>query len=104
MRHGKSAGGNRMLHGRVLEARLYDRELTRDEVAAVASGQSNFFPNDKVIAAMTDHERRQWESLQERSAALDAKRNDSMSKIDPNQPWVDLAHSIFNMKEFIYVR
>ena len=38
------------------------------------------------------------------SASLQTQAEGRNRQANPNQPWVDLAHSILNMKEFIYVR
>ena len=56
MRHGTSAGGNRMLAGKILRARLYDRALNAEEIAASASG-TDTVKSSAVVAALSSEER-----------------------------------------------
>ncbi|MBC8112897.1 MAG: DUF1549 domain-containing protein, partial [Candidatus Saccharimonas sp.] len=58
LRHGTSAGGNRMLNGLIASARLYDRALTAEEVA-IAAGSANTFVTEAEIAAKLSAEDRQ---------------------------------------------
>ena len=50
LRHGTSAGGNRMLNALIASARLYDRALTAEEVS-IAAGSANTFVTEAEIAA-----------------------------------------------------
>ena len=100
MRHGKTVIEKRMLHGRILHARLYDRALHSEEVAASA----DFVSNERLFTVLDNVERQKWTELQSRIAALKAKVEAASIASDPDQHWIDLAHSILNMKEFIYVR
>ncbi len=56
MRHGTAAGGNRMLAGTILRARLYDRALNAEEIAASASGTDKI-NSSAVVAALSSEER-----------------------------------------------
>ncbi|MFK8112996.1 MAG: DUF1553 domain-containing protein [Rubripirellula sp.] len=103
MRHGKVASGNRMLRGRILHARLYNRALTADEVSAAATGTALSISPQQITQAMSEDERKRRDELQTQLATLRSKMKASVN-VQPNQQWVDLAHSLFNMKEFIYVR
>ena len=47
------AAGTRFLTGRILEARLFDRALTPDEVAALAGVESDFVSEADVIASLS---------------------------------------------------
>ena len=58
LRHGTSAGGNRMLNGLIASARLYDRALSSEEVA-IAAGSANAFVTEAEIAAKLSVEDRQ---------------------------------------------
>jgi hypothetical protein len=70
MRHGPP-GGNRMLAGVVAEARLYDRALTPDEVAAsFAAGGP--VPEDALAAALTPEARERRSKVLE---AIEARRS-----------------------------
>ena len=50
LRHGTSAGDNRMLSGTIASARLYDKALSAEEVA-ITAGSANTFVTEAEIAA-----------------------------------------------------
>lgn len=106
IRHGSPTAG-RMLSGRILEARLYDRALTSDEIAAAASKKSDYVSQSDLIAALTPEEQAHWKTLSVSKDNLTASVN-RQAEIAPqsgrDEVWTDLALAIFNMKEFIYVR
>lgn len=104
MRHGKKIQGNRMLRGRVLDARLYNRALSAEEINAVASGMPLPISKQEIHAAMSVSERKRRDELQTQIDRCRSKLKSSSEDVTPNQHWIDLAHSLFNMKEFIYVR
>ena len=52
---------------------------------------------------LSDVERTELETLQQRLQEL-GQQLDKQPEYGPADPWVDLAHAMFNMKEFIYVR
>ncbi len=106
LRHADAVSG-RLLRGKILEARLYDRALTLEEIEAIAAKNANFISEKRLIAALTEAERTQWARWQsERS--MHAKALESLEDVAPesgrDEVWSDLALAIFNMKEFIYVR
>lgn len=69
LRHG-SPGGNRLLNGRIERARLYNRALTADEVAASAFvGGSSVVPVSAMLAAMTAEQRDKVKLLDEQIEA-----------------------------------
>jgi hypothetical protein len=102
-RHGSPAG-NRPLRGQILQARLYDRALTGDEAYASFTGDPNFVSFADVLAALTSGERAEFDRL--KSALIAAKENlETMNRQRGlANEWGDLAHAIFNLKEFVYVR
>ncbi len=106
IRHGYGGGG-RILMGRILEARLYDRALTPEEVAAAARKESNFISQRDLLAALTTAERTAWqrtsEEVEKRKAHV-ARLRELAPKAGSEEVWTDLALAIFNTKEFIYVR
>ena len=106
IRHGYGGGG-RLLKGRILEARLYDRALTAEEVAATATRQTHFVTQDQRLAALTPAEHRRWRAFSQRKiqqkTAVD-RLADIAPQAGEDEVWTDLALAIFNMKEFIYVR
>jgi hypothetical protein len=105
LRHGTGAGPGRMLSGKVLKARLYDRALNPAEVLASAGGNPNYISEKDILAAMSAVQRKQ---LSELNASL-KKLNTEMNVLektgaDAPNPWRDLAQAMFNLKEFIYVQ
>jgi hypothetical protein len=65
LRHG-SPGGNRLLDGRIERARLYDRSLTPDEVAASAfAAGSSVVPFAHMLAAMTNDQKALLKQLED---------------------------------------
>jgi mono/diheme cytochrome c family protein len=72
VRH-EPAGGNRLLAGTIVQARLYDRALTAEEVAASAAG-GPFLTEAELLARLTPQARRQREGLRDRLASIAAER------------------------------
>ena len=65
-------GGNKYLHVSIDKARLYNRALTADEVAAAAGGRSYVAEKD-LLSEMTRGERQQHDGLLESIAASEAE-------------------------------
>ncbi len=104
LRHGNPSG-NRMLTGKILEARLYDRALQPDEVEAIASDATSFVSERDVIAALTPAQAKQLEEARARIAELEREQMKFGSPpVAEHQEWTDLAHAIFNLKEYLYMR
>jgi hypothetical protein len=103
LRHGP-VKPDRLLKGRILEARLYDRPLTADEIARSATQSGAFIPEKVWVAALPEHEQAEHAGLRQKESLL---RDNLESLGAPGRPvdeWADLAHALFNLKEFIYVR
>jgi hypothetical protein len=62
LRHGE-ARPDRLLAGAVVRARLYDRALAPEEVAASAAASGAFFDPDALLAALTPDERAEREEI-----------------------------------------
>ncbi len=104
LRHGEP-GGNRMLRGRILEARLYDRALSAPE-AASASG-SPAPSREQLLLQLGAGERERHRQAEAEHARLSGRLQEleeRMRGVGPHPAWSDLALSMFNLKEFIYVR
>ena len=103
LRHG-APSGDRLLRGRIDEAAVFDRALSAEEVAALASGSGNYVSTKDLLAAMTANERQRYGHAK----TTESKLRDELKAMDamPSPPsgWADLAHAIFNLKEFIYLR
>ena len=98
---------NGFLAGRIYRARLYDRALSPEEVLASSANNLLLLVTEKELdAALTEDQRTRRGKLEEviRSSeeALKALERDGFS--DPLRPLKSLAHSIFNLKEFVYLR
>ncbi|MCA9074287.1 MAG: DUF1553 domain-containing protein [Planctomycetaceae bacterium] len=101
------AGGNRFLKGRILQARLYDRALSAEEIAAVANEEMQFVPLREILAELSSEQRQTYERLTAEIAQLETERERLAPIGNSNgqsQVWQEVAMTIFNLKEFIYVR
>jgi len=108
LRHGKGTGANRMLSGRILEAALYDRALMPDEISAAASGDRTFVSDRDIENTLSQQQKAQKAELENTIATLESRaasfhKNDTALPVEQRR-WQDLAHAIFNLKEFIYLR
>lgn len=103
LRHG-NPGGNRLLTGKIFEARLYDRALQSDEIKAIAIGATSFVSEREVFAVLAPAQAKQIEKARVRIAELNRDRKAFGSPAAEQQEWTDLAHAIFNLKEFLYMR
>jgi hypothetical protein len=107
LRHGTSASGNRPLRGRIFEAHLFDKALSESEISALSGGNPIFVTEAEILQSLTPEEKAESEKLEDEIEKLQ-KRISSTSKTDtgfsPDElPWRDLAHAMFNLKEFIYL-
>jgi hypothetical protein len=105
LRHGTGAGGNRMLAGRILKARLYDRALEPDEVRASYGGNPNYISERDLLAAMSEPHRKQVAGLNSELAELNLRAAVLEKAGTTSQdPLRELAQAMFNLKEFIYLQ
>ncbi|MFT5188648.1 MAG: hypothetical protein ACI957_001669 [Verrucomicrobiales bacterium] len=102
-RHGEP-DGQHLLKGRIDRAALHARALSAEEIAATASDNPNFITEADRQAVLTEAERlseTKWrgelDSVQKQLAAMKA------DLVAPSG-WADLAHAMFNLKEFLYIR
>lgn len=106
LRHGQPASG-RLLKGKILEARLYDRALAAEEVAAAAKRNTRFVSERDLLSVLSESEQSRWRQWNREIAILQknlSQMESSAPKQGEDEVWTDLALAIFNMKEFIYVR
>ncbi|QDV69407.1 Planctomycete cytochrome C [Rosistilla carotiformis] len=104
MRHGVRTTGGRMLKGRIYDARLYDVALSETEVQALGSRAVNVITREQIIAALEPAQREQLSVLETQLATLQRQRDETAPAPGLQQHWIDFAHSLLNMKEFLYVR
>lgn len=74
-------GGNRFLNVSIDKARLYDRALTAEEVAASASGNNLYVSEDDLLLAMTPEQKERRAAL---SKTLDQTRV-AIKQVPPNK-------------------
>ena len=103
LRHGTGAGGNRMLEGRIFDARLFDRALSEEEVKAMAEGITNFISPSRVLESLTAEQKARVDELNVEITNVQRELDEAGLPITENDRWQNFAHSIFNLKEFIYV-
>jgi len=108
LRHGSTAGNNKALRGRILEGRLYDRALTAAEARAAFAGGPAPVTREELDAALGESGAAERRKLEGELQSL-AKEVDALAKtgadLDPElRRWRDLAHAIFNLKEFVYLK
>ncbi len=106
LRHSPPTEG-RFLTGRIERARLFDRALTPEQVAAT-SGAPPEVKLDEVLAALEPAQQAEYDELTASIERLMQQQNDLEVPADwqptPERRWQDLCHAILNFKEFIYVR
>jgi hypothetical protein len=102
LRHG-APSGSRLLKGLLFEARLHLRALSSEEVAASASG-SGFVGRTEVLAALGPEDRA---AVLEIEGAIAGSRR-AIEKLGPpireDESWARVAHALYNLKEFLYLR
>lgn len=104
LRHGTKNGG-RNLKGTIHLARVYNRALSEDEIASLAQGK-NVISRKAILNTLSDEEKDTYhenasklESLNQQLSQLHKENSETGEKA----VWQSYAHSLFNLKEFIYV-
>ena len=72
MRHAP-AGGNKMLKGRILQARLYDHALQPEEIAASAAESPVFVTDAQVLDSLSSEDRARHDQLARELAELETR-------------------------------
>ena len=112
MRHGTGPAGGRALSGRLFEARLYDRALTPQEVAAASSGMLLEVVTEEMLAgALSEAQKAEVSRIDAQIATLEkqltrldddiASRREALNA--SGDPYFKIAHALLNSKELIYV-
>jgi len=102
-RHG-SPSGNRLLKGRIARARLFNRALNEAEMAATFTDDPHFVSQEAQYAALTSEERQQLKDWRNTMHRLEREVNELTATPGLSSPAANLAHALFNLKEFIYTR
>lgn len=103
IRHGNQTTVGRMLRGKVFDVRLHNRALSKDEIAASFAGQPVISQSD-AIAQLSDEQKNQVEQLKKSIEQTNAELQGLKETKSSLEPLARVAHAIFNLKEFIYVR
>lgn len=106
-RHG-GAGGNKLLRGRILRARLYDKPLTVVDIEKSRLLESAVISDRDVFEALTESQRtqvRDWQSEADKLAVKAEAIEQRLERIVPaTAGWESLALSIVNLKEFLFLK
>ncbi len=101
-------GGNHNLTGKIFRAALYDQILSENAIKGLATGES-FFVSEKLIReALTETQLNQIDVLAQQidnlQSTLAGMRRPETNVTPTRQAWHDFAQSLFNLKEFIFIR
>lgn len=102
LRHG-SPGGNRLLKGKILEARLYFKALSEKEIRASAKMNQVYISEEDILNLLSPEENKQVAQMKEQLKKQELKSLQLVSTNKENQEWNDFAHALFNLKKFIYI-
>ena len=100
-------GGNRMLSGRIHRARLYDVALTPEQVQTSFETTTPVVSDAELLGHLTVDQRHDVARLRSQVANLTSRARELETTLqgdDTRAVWADLAHSLFTLPEFIYVR
>lgn len=112
LRHGTNPGGGRSLTGRIFEARLYDRALTKEEVIAANTGRMIYIlRDDDILAALPENTRSEVLALDQKIATATEAANKLSVELQTKTEALSrspkglarLTHALLNSKELIYV-
>ncbi|MBM3822417.1 MAG: DUF1553 domain-containing protein, partial [Verrucomicrobia bacterium] len=102
-RHGIPSG-SKLLQGRIARARLYNRALSEAEVAASCTNDPNFVSAEAQWAALTPEEQGRMQDGRRTIERLEHEMKERTATRGLSSPAANLAHALFNLKEFIYIR
>ena len=98
------ASPQRMLHGSISQASVYDRALTQSEIHAIFHPDSYVSLNE-VEKSLSSEEMNLYTKLTAQLDSLEKKLRELEATAVADKPDLeDLALALFNMKEFIYLK
>ena len=98
------ASPQRMLHGEIKLASLFDRELSSDEIKALFDPVSHITPQE-ITKRFSTEEKELFDKLSAQKVEIMKKiQGFERQRITDKPKLQDLALALFNMKEFIYLR
>ena len=92
-----------MFKGTIIGASLYDRALLPDEIAAIAAGRP-IVTRRQVLDGLSVENREKLTLLEVQVEILRTEREQLGEQLPETDMWTHVAHALFNLKEFIYVR
>ncbi len=101
------ADGNKVLAGKIVRARLYDKALSAEEVLASFGSVSGSIPESKVLGVLSAGDRDKVIAAKTRLAGLEAELRAAgpvPTALDDRAVWADIARAVYNFKEFIYIK
>ena len=100
------AGGNRMLRGELIAARLYDRALDPQDIAASFRTGPRTISQAELLASLTPALRERARALQAGIESLRREADELELSDRPFEeiPWLELARSLLTLQELIYLR
>ncbi len=104
-RHGGPSRMSGALRGALDWARVYDRALSPEEIAASASGDPQFVSRPSALAALEPAERSAVQAHERRAAEAEARLAElkPVAETPQDQAWVELASALFLLEEFRYL-
>lgn len=97
LRHGTDAGGNRMLNGTILGAKLYGKALTPEEVAVSADFTNSFITEAEILSKLTPEQQAHRIDLQNHLRDLKQQHAD-LTKRGPQVVYTAIATQPSPMK------
>ena len=106
LRHSSGGPSGRLLKGAISRASLYDRALSAEEILISSRGEGSFVSDGEILEELDDRQRAERSRLLQTIALAESELAELTKEgmTDELLPWTDLAHSLFNLKEFIYLR
>ena len=100
------ANPGKLLRGTVVTAAIYDRALSAEDIAALAGSAPSPFSNARLLSVLDKPQRRSWQEAEDVKSRLQRRLAllEPVPQSDDVAIWTELAHALFNFKEFIYVR
>ena len=98
--------GNRYLTGVLKTAAVYDRVLSQDEIEALVDPSSRVVSEKMLLARLSAGELERWQRLMDRQVQVQSELRllSQSGDLDEKSRWAHVAHTMFNLKEFLFVR
>jgi hypothetical protein len=101
------AGGNRLLKGRLYQARIYARALTAQEIVASFQAGMGRLTTRQILASLSEPEQELWRTWQAELQAIRQQRDALGSaghEAAVDAEWSELAHALLMSFEMVSIR